>query len=118
MAQAFDYNATNTWKVSFGGLVQDLMRNASGEASGMLIASLLCSTAERTRVFKEYIDNHFDSGNPLSTLLYIKLGLVRIPILTSIREKTFLRCANQLSSRTGETTWRSFWPRWRSLAKM
>ena len=82
MAQGFAFESGKSWKMNYPSLVQDLMKSSAGQATGILIAALLCPPAERTKIFKEYIENQIDHSNPLSTLLSVKIGTVIFGTLT------------------------------------
>ncbi len=75
--------------MNYPSLVQDLMKSSAGQATGILIAALLCPQAERTKIFKEYIENQIDHSNPLSTLLSVKIGTVILDSLRINRERKY-----------------------------
>ncbi len=89
MAQGFDFESGKSWKMNYPSLVQDLMKSSAGQATGILIAALLCPPAERTKIFKELIENQIDHSNPLSTLLSVKIGTVILDSLTINRQRKY-----------------------------
>ncbi len=89
MAQGFDFESGKSWKMNYPSLVQDLMKSSAGQATGILIAALLCPPAERTKIFKEHIENQIDHSNPLSTLLSVKIGTVILDSLTINRQRKY-----------------------------
>ena len=89
MAQGFAFESGKSWKMNYPSLVQDLMKSSAGQATGILIAALLCPQAERTKIFKEYIENQIDHSNPLSTLLSVKIGTVILDSLRINRERKY-----------------------------